>query len=252
MPTLPDADQLLSERKFLVAKEYYKDVIDEEPNNALAYQGLAQCLYSLNELDKALSVSQNALSINPNLAIPYVIIGQVYLQLQKYEDAENQFLRALELDPDLLSAQISLGVLHLRKDNTQQSISVLQRAIEIDSNSWIAHYNLGIANLRHNSIVDAYKEFKHAFILHPSLKSGGYTLLTFVASSKLLAIAITFIIFAVALSVRSLLTLPFFIISIAYLCWGVIYYFRLGKRTRSFLFFLICLLFVLLYIYQWL
>jgi tetratricopeptide (TPR) repeat protein len=70
------------------AKDYYGRILDKNPRNAFALQGLAEaCLINRN-FDEAVTFFSRALEVNPREARLYLGRGKAYLELSKPEQAK--------------------------------------------------------------------------------------------------------------------------------------------------------------------
>src|SRR6202789_2729725 len=61
-----NGQQLLNQKNFTQAAQYYYAAIKLDPNNAAAYQGLGTCYYMGGRKQDALTFYQRSLSIQPN------------------------------------------------------------------------------------------------------------------------------------------------------------------------------------------
>lgn len=79
--------------------ELYEKVLDMEPENITALNGLGYVLACLNkDLTRALMLSKRALDISPNSPACLDTLGWVYFKLGLLEESENFLRKALEKD----------------------------------------------------------------------------------------------------------------------------------------------------------
>jgi TolB-like protein/Tfp pilus assembly protein PilF len=144
-----------NEEGFQKALHYFQQAIDQDPNFALAYSGLADTYNLLggseaggdqppNEvLPKAKAAALRALEIDETLAEPHVSLAHTkYFYDRDWAGADREFKRAIELDPNYSVAHhwyaIYLSVLGRQTD----ALSEIRRAYELDPlslsiNSWL-------------------------------------------------------------------------------------------------------------------
>lgn len=67
MHSINEADNAFREDRFADALKLYDQVINEQPNNALAYQGAADCCLNLREFQGALDFCSKALELDSSL-----------------------------------------------------------------------------------------------------------------------------------------------------------------------------------------
>lgn len=79
--------------------EQYEKVLEMEPENITALNGLGYVLACLNkDLTRALMLSKRALDISPNSPACLDTLGWVYYKLGLLDEAENFLRKALEKD----------------------------------------------------------------------------------------------------------------------------------------------------------
>ncbi|MBZ5561389.1 MAG: protein kinase [Acidobacteriia bacterium] len=95
-----------AERDWLIARQYFEQATQLDPNYAPAYAGLADYYWLTDELPpqirmpKAKQYALKALEIDPNLAEAHASLAEVrFLGDWNWPEAEKEFKRALELDP---------------------------------------------------------------------------------------------------------------------------------------------------------
>ena len=101
----------ITERGFRKGIEYFDRAIDEDPDYARAYSGLAGCYCLLgghgmelerpsDVLPRAKEVAQRALELDDSLAEAHGVLGMIALKFDwDLEEAQRRFRRATELNP---------------------------------------------------------------------------------------------------------------------------------------------------------
>jgi len=135
------------------AIELFTQAIDNDPDYAMAYVGLADS-YSLlsqygdarpkDSYPKARAAAAKALEINETLAEAHTSLGYVYERHDwNWKAAEAEFKRALELNPNYATGHFWYGELLAYFGRFEESIREMKRALELDPVSLVISTNLG-------------------------------------------------------------------------------------------------------------
>jgi serine/threonine-protein kinase len=127
----------------LKAIDFFKKAIEEDPDYAAAYAGLADC---------------------------YIIEPAFYMELPEkaYSQAKDAALRALELDDKLAEAYVSLAaVKHNYEWAWSDAEKLYKHAIELNPNSATAHQWYAELLMSTGRIEEAKREIKHASEIDP-------------------------------------------------------------------------------------
>jgi adenylate cyclase len=132
--------------------------IEQDPNYALAYAGLADCysyllLYFDNSKEIAelsASTSKKALELDRNLAEAHSARGFALSLNIKYTEAEKEFNKAIELNPKLYETYYFYGRTCRQQGNFIKAASLFRKALEVRPDDYQAQLFLG----------DAYRDLK--------------------------------------------------------------------------------------------
>lgn len=156
------------------AIDYFQQALTRDPNDALAYSGLADA-YSilstnyrapLEVMPKAKAAAVRAIELDDALAEAHVSLGYVALTFDwDWSSAEREFRRALELNPSLPRAHAGYAefLLFVRRQ-TEEGLQELQRAYALDPLLPIAHGDLAWLSFlarRYKESVEAAQRFGH-------------------------------------------------------------------------------------------
>lgn len=139
---------------FRKAIEYFNQAIENDPNFALAYSGLADChtllaLYGEDSANmaQAKSAAERALQLDGTLAEAHTSLAAVrILHDWDWQGAEREFQRALELNPNFAQAHHWYGNLLLGPQGRhEEAIAELLRAQDLDPLSLIISADTGFA-----------------------------------------------------------------------------------------------------------
>ncbi len=130
-------------------------------------------------INNAISVFNQALSLDSNYAVAYAGLGEAYWR--KYEagketswlaSARQACERALSLDAKLAPAHVCLGTLDNGTGEYPRAAAEFQRALETEPTSDDAYRGLGLAYERLNSLDQAERTFRQAIALRPHYWAG--------------------------------------------------------------------------------
>jgi TolB-like protein/DNA-binding winged helix-turn-helix (wHTH) protein/Flp pilus assembly protein TadD len=147
-----EATDTLKSQSIEKAIDYFQQALTHDPNDALAYSGLADAYSDLSTsyraplevMPKAKAAAVRAIELDDTLAEAHVSLGFVELTFDwDWSGAEHEFRKALELNPSLPRAHAGLAeYLLFRLRRTDEAIEELQRAYAVDPLLPIAHGDL--------------------------------------------------------------------------------------------------------------
>jgi TolB-like protein/DNA-binding winged helix-turn-helix (wHTH) protein/Tfp pilus assembly protein PilF len=123
------------------AEQYFQQAIDEDPNYAAAYSGLADCNSGLawhgfksplEALPKAYAAARKAIEINPESAEAHASLALVLSHRWDWSGAEPEFIRALQLDPQYANAHHWYGDYLSIKGRHDEALAEARHALELD------------------------------------------------------------------------------------------------------------------------
>jgi len=147
---LPSATQVLasqaatafSKRDWNTARKAYREMLDLDPQNALAWANLGAVEQQARNLDKAVEAFENSVRYNPQLIQSWIAAGLIYSTRGDRYKAVSLFTRAIHEDPLDARAHNYLAIEAQALGWHDTAISELQRAIEIKGDYGLAHFNL--------------------------------------------------------------------------------------------------------------
>lgn len=160
------------------AIKLYEDCIDKFPIHLFSKINLAFLYYSLDSLEKAKSIIDEAIEIKGNLANAYCIKGLIVKRMCNKTDSEKLFKKAIEIDSEYVDAYINLGLLYKESNNYESAEINYLHAIKIDKNSAIAHLNIGACYKEKGLIDKAIMHTEMALKLKSNIPNGNLNLAT--------------------------------------------------------------------------
>lgn len=123
------------------------------------------------DIDLALYLYVQAVTLDPNDADSFLAIGAIHDQLGNPELAGRAYSRAAEIRPDNARALLGLGLARFDVRDFEAAERHLLAAVELDPNLWRAHDTLGILADRNEQFVAAIAHYTAAIEAQPNLAS---------------------------------------------------------------------------------
>ena len=117
-----------------------------DPKNVDIQLSLGDLFMAQNDLDKAIKIYCDAISVDPLNFLTYAKTGLALWEKDYLEESVVAFHKSIEINPDFEIAQNNLGVVYLDGyGDPKQSLEYFKRAIEINPNYTLAYFNLARA-----------------------------------------------------------------------------------------------------------
>lgn len=117
-----------------------------DPNNIDIRLSLGDLFMAQNDLDKAIKIYCDAISVDPLNFLTYAKTGLALWEKDYLEESVVAFHKSIELNPDFEIAQNNLGVVYLDGyGNPKDSVEYFKNAININPNYTLAYFNLARA-----------------------------------------------------------------------------------------------------------
>ena len=167
-----------SQKKYPEAERIWRQIIQLDPNSAVAFSNLCAALFRQNKLDEALIFCQKALALDPKLPETYNNLGIVLRAQKKLTEAEEMFRRALALDDKFVYAYYNLGNVLRDQKKLKEAEEMYRRALDLPDNTTgtpttahtLAHNNLGRLLQEQGKLEAAIAEFEKATKIDPKFE----------------------------------------------------------------------------------
>ncbi|MBO5738382.1 tetratricopeptide repeat protein [bacterium] len=117
-----------------------------DPNNIDIQLSLGDLFMVQNDLDKAIKVYCDAITVDPLNFLSYAKTGLALWEKDYLEESVVAFHKSIELNPNFEIAQNNLGVVYLDGyGDPKASIEYFKNAVDINPNYTLAYYNLARA-----------------------------------------------------------------------------------------------------------
>lgn len=139
---------------FLKAIEYYKQILNYEPNNWIFYVKIAECLNKEINPELAISFYEEAIKLNPEYHKGFKEIGNIYAKKLNDRISAIKYLKVyLEKNPDNASVCNHIGNLYKEMNkyaNKDEQIKYFKKAVELKPDFKGAIRNLAIVYSLHD------------------------------------------------------------------------------------------------------
>lgn len=154
--------------------EFFQQAVDEDPNFALAYVGIADS-YSLlgipdaltgalptkEAMSKARAAAERALEIDNSLAEAHTSLAQAKLIDRDWSGAQEEFRHSIELNPNYPTAHYWYALYLSNVQRTDEALKEIRRAQELDPLSLVVNTNVGYvlsSARRYDEAIEQYRK----------------------------------------------------------------------------------------------
>jgi tetratricopeptide (TPR) repeat protein len=127
----------------LSAKNFYQRSAENEKTFEKAMLAVRE-----KKPDNAIKVFKQLVENDPKDFVAWTELGTLLFKKEDFSKAEEAYNKALEQKPDYIVALVNLGKLFLAQKQADKAIPVLTKAVEIEANSADAQHYLGEAYLQ--------------------------------------------------------------------------------------------------------
>jgi tetratricopeptide (TPR) repeat protein len=144
----------------------FQRIVQDDPDDALAYEGLGHAYFLTEELDLSKQNFQKSLALNDQLWLSHNFLGMIYDKERKFDQAITHYKKALAINSKEVSIYNNLGLSYYQKGNYAYATVFFKKSIKkIDTkktdNMKIAkvYNNLGISFAKLGNYTMALKAF---------------------------------------------------------------------------------------------
>jgi tetratricopeptide (TPR) repeat protein len=158
------------------ALELFKEAIEQDPKNVMAWNGLGSCQIGLNRPDAAIDAYKQAIKINPDDDAMHYVLGNYYSKLGRHMEAIESYKEVVRIKPDFESAHFKLGVLYAQLGQLDEGKNAFEKVIRLNPDSAPAHFNVGLAYIKLGQYQDAIKAHKEVLRIDPGFAPAHHNL----------------------------------------------------------------------------
>ncbi len=132
----------------------FRQLVEEQPLNAVAREALGLALREAGKLPEAQECFEKAAKLRPDWPLPYFMAGNVRLQLKEYAPAADLFAKALELAPHTPRFQYALGTACVLLNDYARTITTYEEILKENPDDPVALNNLAVAYAKSGQKLD--------------------------------------------------------------------------------------------------
>jgi len=154
------------------AESVWRELLSEDPNNALAYKGLAWIANKQKDWQKALKMAQKADELQPDNSDILCQIGRAYKGLNQHEQAYKIFHQALNADTEDWTIYINIANYEITlKGNLEKATDLLKKALEYGCPKDGYHIVCGDIFWKKGELRQATSEYEKAVDINRSIEN---------------------------------------------------------------------------------
>jgi len=163
----PVADYYLGMEDYPEAIKLHREVIEQNPNNALAHYHLGFAYGLLGLHQRELSEYQKAVSLGLDDWQLFLNLGLLYLENGQLKDATEVLRLSALLGPDHAEPYFNLAIAYERRGMLEQAEQQMLLSLEIDPNQIDAHNTLGAIYAEEGKYMRAHDEWTELVEANP-------------------------------------------------------------------------------------
>jgi tetratricopeptide (TPR) repeat protein len=176
---LARAKAMLERGQMGEAEALYQQVLEADPRNAEAFNGLGVIQAQSGKLEQAISSFEQAVRSRPDaaeasnnlrqaLALRHQSLGRAAAEQGKLGEAEDHYRQALRQLPDYVAALGNLGNILRRQGQLAEAESCFRRILELEPNQFQALNDLGALSQEQKMFQEAIELFRRALQVQPN------------------------------------------------------------------------------------
>jgi tetratricopeptide (TPR) repeat protein len=138
------AIQAYNRENYTKAEALLRQLVKEEPENALYHDQLGVTLNEMKRYEEAEAESRRAVELEPENAGYHDQLSTTLHEMKRYEEAEAEERRAVELEPENAFYHDQLGVTLLEMKRYEEAEAEERRAVELEPENALYHDHLGV------------------------------------------------------------------------------------------------------------
>jgi predicted O-linked N-acetylglucosamine transferase (SPINDLY family) len=150
------------------AEQFYRAVLQRDPQHAAALCNLGAVLVRFNRLDEAARCYAACLAAHPNHADAHFNFGNLFRRVGQFREALHHYQACLGLNPNHGSAAFNLGLTHVAVGDFTAAVAAYRRAAALDPGNVDAVSRLGDVLLRTGDTAGGVEAFGRVLAVRPN------------------------------------------------------------------------------------
>ncbi|MEZ4269889.1 MAG: tetratricopeptide repeat protein [Myxococcota bacterium] len=166
--------QYIKENKLVEADARCKLAREFSPKYAEPVNLLGVIQYHRGNLDRAMELYKEALSLKNDFAEAHSNLGVIFFERRNYEAACDEFRQAIEIDPGYVDARVNLATCHRLEGRKTEARNEYLKCVESDPTFCDCRMGLGVLSLDAEEWDEASIHFKRLTEICPMQAEGHY------------------------------------------------------------------------------
>ncbi len=125
---IEEAQEQLDQGDTAAAEAIYRQILEDDPENAEAWNKLGVCLARQGDMEAAKQCFDEALDIDPKHVAALSNRGNIYFDQGDYDAAVDLYQRAIALDPNYHIAHNNLAAAYKKQGKFGEFVSTMKKA----------------------------------------------------------------------------------------------------------------------------
>jgi len=158
------------------ALQFFKQAIEKDPKNTMAWKGLGYCHVGLNDPQAAIKAYQQAIKTDPTDPALHFNLANYYIELGRQQEAIDSYQQVTSLNPKFEPAYFRLGVIYTQLNRLDEGKAAFEMVIKLNPDAAPAYYNIGIALTKLGHYHEARNANKEVLRIKPDFAPAYYNM----------------------------------------------------------------------------
>ena len=154
----------------------YRDLLDQEPENAVLHDDIALLYLELGQSDAAVAHFEKSLRVQPESAAGHFNLGTALMLDGHIAEAVSHLLDAVRLKPDYVAAHTNLGNALAAQNRLDEAQSQYGAALRIQPDNARAHNGVATLLMQQGQLNEALTHLRIAISTNPALPEAQYNI----------------------------------------------------------------------------
>jgi len=149
------------------ALQFFRQAIEKDPKNTMAWNGLGYCQVGLNNPNEAIKAYQQAIKTDPTDAALHFNLANYYIKLGRQQEAIDSYQRVISLNPTFERAYFRLGIIYTQMGRLEEGKAAFEKVIRLNPDAAPAYFNIAISYTKLGHYHEAIKANKEVLRITP-------------------------------------------------------------------------------------
>ena len=126
------------------AIQFFREAIEKDPTNKMAWNGLGYCHVGLNNPQAAIQAYRQAIKTDPTDENLHFNLANYFIKLGRQQEAIDSYREVIALNPDFESAYFRLGLVYNELGRLDEGRTAFEKVIRLNPEAAPAYFNIAI------------------------------------------------------------------------------------------------------------